>query len=74
MKDIHVLSFDGQSISDVSNLVNAVEYIKEYDRAIIVITAFDQTRNKILAITDTVLLWLYLGLVRVSCCARLQGP
>ena len=53
MKDIHVLSFDGQSITDVSNLVNAVNYIKEYDRAIIVITAFDQTRNKLLAITDT---------------------
>ena len=53
MKDIHVLSFDGQSITDVSNLVNAVNYIKEYDRAIIVITAFHQTRNKLLAITDT---------------------
>ena len=53
MKDIHVLSFEGQNIRDVSHLVNAVNYVQQYERAIVVITAFDQTHNKLLAITDT---------------------
>ena len=53
MKDIHVLSFEGQNIRDVSHLVNAVNYVQQYERAIVVITAFDQTHNRLLAITDT---------------------
>ena len=53
MKDIHVLSFEGQNIRDVSHLVNAVNYVQQYERAIVVITAFDQTHNKLLAISDT---------------------
>jgi len=53
MKDIHVLSFEGQNIRDVSHLVNAVNFVQQYERAIVVITAFNQTHNKLLAITDT---------------------
>ena len=53
MKDVHVLSIEGHNIRDVSHLVNAVNYVQKYNRVIVVINAFDQTRNKLLAITDT---------------------
>ncbi|MEL0011355.1 MAG: hypothetical protein VW868_07310 [Bacteroidota bacterium] len=52
-EDIHVLSFEGPTVLDALSLIQAIEYLSEYPKAIAVLSALGNTHDKLLAIIDT---------------------